>query len=72
MPKDVNGLLPLGSVGPFPPFRPWDERTVSKAFFPREWKRSIEFQGLPSSHISLAFPVLLEYLAISSHQAQDC
>ena len=28
----------LGTRGPFPPFRPWDENTVSKAFFPRQRK----------------------------------
>ena len=70
--KVVLWAASLGTMDPFPPFRPWDEHTVSKAFFPREWKHSIEFQGLPSSRANIVFPVQLEHLAILSDQAQDC
>ena len=57
----------FGDCGPHPlPLsRLWDEYTVSKPVFPRQWKRYLEFQGLPSSHVSMVFLVMLEHLGLS-------
>ena len=49
-------------MDPSPHSRPWDESRFS-AFFPRQWKRCIEVQGLPSPVANVVFLVMWEHLA---------
>ena len=43
-----------------------------QGFLSRYWKQYVEFPGLPSSRVSLEFPVMSEHLAMLPDQAQDC
>ena len=66
------GFFGYCGLPPLSPSRPWDENTVSNAFFSRQWKQYIEFQGLPSFHSNIMFFVTMEHLATLSDRAQDC
>ena len=64
IPKGNNGLLRLGTMGPFRLFRPWDESSF-KGFLSPIVEKSIEFQGLLSQWVGPVFlllPVFVCYL----------
>ena len=65
IPKDVNGLLPLGTVGPSWPFRPWDESSF-KGFFSQIVETIHRISRTAESvvgHVFLLIPALVCYLS---------